>query len=183
MEYKHLTTLKSDREFTNALLNENPADTHLNLCAILSAVGKHEIAYLHALKALTFIQAEIAEKALEVKNEKKLQNRYTVLCIAYHNLGTELEFLKQREDALNMYKKGVKFAEKYLSASNPLTKNLKDTAAQVESVMEKEKQRRMERDRKSSSRLIRTHSGINRSDLRPTVRSRQLSQVIKLPAN
>lgn len=98
IEYKHLNTLQSDEEFNNSLITASPADTHLNLCAVLSIIGKHEVAYLHALKALTFLQAEIFERSQEnitEAEEKSFHDRCAVLCIAYHNLGAELEFLKQ----------------------------------------------------------------------------------------
>ena len=31
---------------------------------------------------------------------KPLEERYGVLCIAYYNLGTELEYMSQKEEAL-----------------------------------------------------------------------------------
>ena len=98
IEYKHLTAVQKDADFTMMLVKENPADTHLNLCAVLSLIGKHEVAYLHALKALTFLQAEILERKEANMTDSDLrpfQSRCAVLCIAYHNLAAELEFMKQ----------------------------------------------------------------------------------------
>lgn len=98
IEYRYLNTIPNDEEFTLSMIRENPADTHLNLCAVLSLIGKHEIAYSHALKALTFLQAEIIDrkesnpKGSEIK---PFMDRCAVLCIAYHNLAAELEFLKR----------------------------------------------------------------------------------------
>jgi hypothetical protein len=33
----------------------NPCDIHLNICAILSQMGKHELALQHSMKALILI--------------------------------------------------------------------------------------------------------------------------------
>jgi hypothetical protein len=83
----------------------NPTDIHLNICAILSQMGKHELALQHAMKALILIQDELITKimAQEAQAEmdpnsaneiKKPEDRLTVLCIAYHNIAVEQEFLK-----------------------------------------------------------------------------------------
>ena len=40
----------------------NPCDIHLNICAILSQMGKHELALQHAMKALILIQDELISK-------------------------------------------------------------------------------------------------------------------------
>ena len=98
IEYKHLTKIQSDELFDLMMIKENPADTHLNLCAVLSLIGKHEVAYLHALKALTFLQAEIFERSQGNFTDPDMRpfgSRCAVLCIAYHNLAAELEFMKQ----------------------------------------------------------------------------------------
>ncbi len=98
IEYRHLNSASTDDVFNAMMIKENPADTHLNLCAVLSLIGKHEIAYLHALKALTFLQSEIFERKQENFTDpdlRPLTSRCAVLCIAYHNLAAELEFMKQ----------------------------------------------------------------------------------------
>ena len=103
IEYKHLTSFKTDSDFEHSLLQENPADTHLNLCKILCAIGKHDIACLHALKALTFFQTEIFGRAI-ISGEgiRPSYSGCNILFIAYNNLGTELEFLKRKEDSLKV---------------------------------------------------------------------------------
>lgn len=105
------------------LKSENPtsiADTHLNLCAVLSQLKRHEEALEHVLMAIVLLQdefvfAEMAarknqnenrnneleydeKKNTETSNKKtskKLEDRAGVLTIAYHNMGVELEFLKR----------------------------------------------------------------------------------------
>ena len=127
IEYKYLINLRSNENFESFLQTENPADTHLNLCAVLSAIGKHDIARLHALKAVTFLQDEILMRndGIVIDSFKPLEERYGVLCIAYYNLGTELEYMSQKEEALEAYKKANKYAKKHLSPSSSLAKNMK----------------------------------------------------------
>ena len=75
-------------------------------------MGKHELALQHAMKALILIQDELINKidnaggsiqqetvaeegaALNTQS-KKPEDRMIVLCIAYHNIAVEQEFLKQ----------------------------------------------------------------------------------------
>ena len=89
---------------------ENPqslADTHLNMCAVLSQLSKHKEALQHVLLSITLLQDEFLnlgppEKNIDY-NEKKdeenpkvnIEDRVSVLAIAYHNLGVELEYLKR----------------------------------------------------------------------------------------
>ena len=89
---------------------ENPqslADTHLNMCAVLSQLSKHKEALQHVLLSITLLQDEFLnlgppEKNIDY-NEKKdeenpkgnIEDRVSVLAIAYHNLGVELEYLQR----------------------------------------------------------------------------------------
>lgn len=66
-------------------------------------MGKHELALQHSMKALILIQDELITKIMAQENEmdpnmageiKKPEDRLTVLCIAYHNIAVEQEFLK-----------------------------------------------------------------------------------------
>ena len=98
IEYNYLHY--SDESVDDCLQILNPTDIHLNICAILSQMGKHELALQHAMKALILIQDELVTKLMaqeamgkEIKNGP--EDRLTVLCIAYHNIAVEQEFLKQ----------------------------------------------------------------------------------------
>ena len=44
------------------LVISNPCEIHLNICAILSQMQKHELALHHAMKALILIQDELSER-------------------------------------------------------------------------------------------------------------------------
>ena len=94
IEYTYLHY--SDESVDECLQVSNPCDIHLNICAILSQMGKHELALQHAMKALILIQDELINKLdLLQGTGKKPEDRLIVLCIAYHNIAVEQEFLKQ----------------------------------------------------------------------------------------
>ena len=67
------------------------------------------------------------------------------------------------EEAMEAYLKAAGFAEKYLGPSNPLTKTMKETARNVKATQEREKLRKIERQSKSSYRLLRAKSDFNSS--------------------
>jgi tetratricopeptide (TPR) repeat protein len=85
----------------------NPCEIHLNICAILSQMGKHELALHHAMKALLLIQDELlARTGDEASVDRQLDpntgapipnsndDRFTVMVIALHNIAVEHEYLK-----------------------------------------------------------------------------------------
>ena len=53
LEYQCLNN--SEDEVSTGLKISNPCEIHLNICAILSQLGKHELALHHAMKALILI--------------------------------------------------------------------------------------------------------------------------------
>ena len=62
---------------------------------------------------------------------KKPEDRLTVLCIAYHNIAVEQEFLKQYQASLNSYAKAAQSAHKYLGAEHPMTQNMNEVLNQA----------------------------------------------------
>merc|ERR1719389_1357846 len=58
---------------------QNPAGTHLNLCALLSQMGKHTEALQHAQMALTLLEAN--------PPGEQSSNSESLVCVAYFNLG------------------------------------------------------------------------------------------------
>lgn len=109
IEYNYLHF--SEDSVDDCLQVLNPTDIHLNICAILSQMGKHELALQHAMKALILIQDELVTKLISQEENgetlKKPEDRLTVLCIAYHNIAVEQEFLKQYQASLNSYAKAA----------------------------------------------------------------------------
>jgi len=111
-------------------------------------MNQHELALQHAMKALILIQDEIVNKEMDggdggsiatgsPENEalrqqsKKPEDRMIVLCIAYHNIAVEQEFLKQYQASLNSYSKAAQSAQKYLGEQHPMTANLSDVLNQA----------------------------------------------------
>lgn len=73
-------------------------------------MGKHELALQHSMKALILIQDELVARVPTTADAKKLEDRLIVLCIAYHNIAVEQEFLKQYQASLNSYAKAAQSA-------------------------------------------------------------------------
>jgi tetratricopeptide (TPR) repeat protein len=69
------------------------ANTHLNYCAILSELGKHDEALTHIMKAVIVLQEELMSVALG--RDRPAEEKMEVLAVAYHNLAVELEFQKE----------------------------------------------------------------------------------------
>lgn len=101
---------------------ENPADTHLNTCAVLSQLGRHQSALEHAQSALILLQEELFSQDKEPQAD-----RVAVLGIAYHNIGVEQEFLKKYEQSITSYRKGVEVAEQYLGPKHAITETLRNS--------------------------------------------------------
>jgi tetratricopeptide (TPR) repeat protein len=92
---------------------DNRADTHLNMCAVLSQLGRHQGALEHAQSSLILLQEELFGNP---RKQDMGADRVAVLSIAYHNIGVEQEFLKKYDQSILFYKKGVDFAEQHLGA-------------------------------------------------------------------
>lgn len=127
-----LTYLQKALKLESRLENvENPADTHLNLCAVLSQIGRHAQALEHVQTALILLQEEIfAPVAGAPPGEEELRgkaDRLAVLAIAYHNIGVEQEFLSKYSATLQSYRKGVEVARKYLGDDHGITTTLRNS--------------------------------------------------------
>lgn len=111
-----------------------PADTHLNMCTILSELTRHDQAVHHARTALKLLLMEMfgpsgyaskAEAGGEALEPPKLPaDRVAVLAIAYHNLAVQQEHLKKYRNSLSSYEKACKVAATHLPEGHPLIKNL-----------------------------------------------------------
>jgi tetratricopeptide (TPR) repeat protein len=117
---------------------EIQADTHLNICAVLSQLNKHEMALNHAMSAVILLQEGMLRKRIDpaaAQEDEDIQStipdanskdRTAVLAIAYHNMGVEQEFLRSYPAAILSYKKAVNFAEKHLGPEDGITQNLRN---------------------------------------------------------
>jgi len=146
----------SDLDVSESLVVSTPADIHLNICAILSQMEKHELALQHAMKALILLQDELvswlSSEEEETKEEKisRGNERITVLCIAYHNIAVEQEFLKQYNPCLRSYWKAAYYAREYMGPTAPITANLENVYEQVTKKIAGEIEKVWQRRNKSS---------------------------------
>lgn len=109
-----------------------PADTHLNLCAVLSQLGRHPEAVTHARAALQLLKLELgirgplpADGVLTGgAGEAPPAERMAVLAIAYHNLGVEQENLHQLPKAMDSYGHACAVAERHLGPEHPIAVTL-----------------------------------------------------------
>jgi tetratricopeptide (TPR) repeat protein len=111
------------------------SDTHLNMCTILSELGAHDKAVLHARMALKLLLIELfgpppepagAEDGQE-EEEKAPElpaDRVAVLAIAYHNLAVQQECLSKYPQSLESYDKALKVVTKHLGQAHPLASTL-----------------------------------------------------------
>ena len=97
---------------------ENPAATHLNICATFSQMGRHEEAHEHAEKAIMQLQAEWDSS--ECPTEQHPTNK-SFLAMAYHNLAVEQEYLHYWEEACRSYCHAHRLAQQAWGASSPMT--------------------------------------------------------------
>ncbi|KAF4036095.1 Tetratricopeptide repeat [Phytophthora infestans] len=130
-----MTSLKHALDVEKKLKNvRNAADTQLNMCAVLSQLGKHQEALGHAQDALITLQ----EGFIHGKHDASADNsagdsssarldRISVMCIAYHNIGVEQEFLKDYSESAASYKKGISLAEQYLGADHSITTTIRNS--------------------------------------------------------
>ncbi|GMF15531.1 unnamed protein product [Phytophthora lilii] len=142
--HKALTYLTEALKIEARLDNlPNKADTHLNMCAVLSQLGKHQSALGHAQSALIFLHEELqlgrpgnggsspVRKGMGKNPERADTNvkldRVAVLGIAYHNVGVEQEFLKCWDLSLQSYKKGMEITSTYLGESHGIVITLQNS--------------------------------------------------------
>ena len=85
--------------------------THLNICAIQSELGRHDIALEHAQSAVFHCQEELVSAEMEedqdledVLEPKTKQEKMVTMAIAYHNLAVEMEFTGKGDMSLQVRK-------------------------------------------------------------------------------
>ena len=79
-----------------------------------------------------------------------------VLCIAYHNIAVEQEFLKQYQASLNSYSKAAQSAQKYLGDAHPMTSNLSDVLNQATNKIAALLQKNLAKNQKIESKIGKT---------------------------
>lgn len=124
---------------------KNLSITHLNLCAIQSQLGRHDLALEHAQAAIFHTQEELVgmeERSFADSNgrgnessvngdegdaldAKSREEKIVSLAVAYHNLAVELEFNGRGEASLQWYKKALQLVWKYRETNEALCASFK----------------------------------------------------------
>lgn len=95
--------------------NINKSTTFLNMCAVLSNLNRHAQATRYAKQAIQYAQEELVNAKLD-ENQESMSHKVAVLGIAYNNMGVEEEFLGNKKEALNWYRKAFNFMMKNATA-------------------------------------------------------------------
>jgi len=124
---------------------KNLSITHLNLCAVQSQLGRHDLALEHAQAAIFHTQEELVrleDGASEERGEedgadrdfaaladaldpKTREEKIVSLAVAYHNLAVELEFNGRGEASLQWYKKALQLVWKHRETNEALCESFK----------------------------------------------------------
>ncbi|RLN87216.1 hypothetical protein BBJ28_00012532 [Nothophytophthora sp. Chile5] len=153
--YRKLSKLKSALKYLKEAAQlgsssahvKNLSITHLNLCAIQSQLGRHDLALEHAQAAIFHTQEELVsledragddreEEAAESESgeqaglmdaldAKTREEKIISLAVAYHNLAVELEFNGRGEASLQWYKKALQLVWKYRETNEALCESFK----------------------------------------------------------
>ena len=110
---------------------DNPAGTHLNLCATLSQLGRHGPALEHAQCALELLEAMADTRDQKRRaggggeSEENATDDGSIMAIAWHNMAVEQEHLNMLDAALSSYEQAVMVAEKEWGAGHIKTLAIK----------------------------------------------------------
>lgn len=108
---------------------QNPAGTHLNLCALLSQMGKHQEALQHAQCARSLLESAPAEQGSSTGE--------SLICVAYFNMGAEYEHLRKTSEAVNAYRRAYDSCLAELGEEHPLSKQIAETLLSLEGRLKK----------------------------------------------
>merc|ERR1719253_851121 len=112
---------------------QNPAGTHLNLCALLSQMGKHQEALQHSSLALQLLEAS--------PPPEHGSNSESMVCVAYFNMGAEYEHMKKTSEALWAYERAYQSCLSELGEEHPLSQQISSCLQQLKSKSSKSTKR------------------------------------------
>mmetsp|Transcript_18635 Transcript_18635/g.44356 ORF Transcript_18635/g.44356 Transcript_18635/m.44356 type:complete len:280 (-) Transcript_18635:19-858(-) len=127
--------LKLETESTKA---DNPACTHLNLCAILSRLDRHQHALQHCQCALELLERGEGAGGMTpgLMNDYQDEPESSILAVCYHNMAVEHEHLKHSDDALQCYFRSVEVAQAELGPDHVVTLAFERRAREAEANIE-----------------------------------------------
>jgi tetratricopeptide (TPR) repeat protein len=109
--------------------SQNPAGTHLNLCALLSQLGKHAEALVHAQTALQLLQT--------ASPDNSSSHGESLVCVAYFNLAAEYEHLRKWTEAYWAYQRAHESCIADLGEEHALTAKIGRCLLQVKEKLHK----------------------------------------------
>ena len=86
---------------------------YMNMCAVLSGLGKHDKALHYAKWAVEVTHKELEAMKKKEKNIEVVKEKFIILAIAYFNLGTEKEYFENYNGSLLSFEKSYKILERY----------------------------------------------------------------------
>eukprot|EP01065_Artemidia_motanka_P043136 TRINITY_DN5933_c0_g1_i1.p1 TRINITY_DN5933_c0_g1~~TRINITY_DN5933_c0_g1_i1.p1 ORF type:complete len:2095 (+),score=487.87 TRINITY_DN5933_c0_g1_i1:59-6343(+) len=107
--------------------SENPAATLLNLCAVLSATGRHQVALAYAQKALTSLQRSAQQQGgRKDPRAAKLRSDAApplqcMLAAAHHAVGCQHEGLRQYTEAAEAFLAAYSISKQEVGAGDQAT--------------------------------------------------------------
>lgn len=115
---------------------DNPAGTHLNMCAVLSQLGRHAAALEHAQCALSLLEDAYDPLSVAgVIGRESIAKPPSVLAIAAHNAGVEYEYLGKYDDATDQYRKAAHVATIYWGEEHPKTLGIRKSLRNAEAIL------------------------------------------------
>lgn len=109
---------------TSSSKADNPACTHLNLCAILSRLDRHRHALEHCQCALQLLKGDAYAGTATpgfLNDAGDDDPESSILAVCYHNMAVQHEFLGEYDKALQAYYKSVETAAQELGQDHPIT--------------------------------------------------------------
>ncbi|CAD8095344.1 unnamed protein product [Paramecium sonneborni] len=129
-------------------------DIYLNLCAVLSQLERHDEAIQHIYLSIIMLQHELLISSFQKQDlkqdqeptlpsrqssvqfvntvksncneNKKIQERMSILVVAYHNLGVEMEHLKLQFESKKIFQSALQLSEQCLPQDHQLRHTLGD---------------------------------------------------------
>eukprot|EP00698_Gefionella_okellyi_P013679 TRINITY_DN3764_c0_g1_i1.p1 TRINITY_DN3764_c0_g1~~TRINITY_DN3764_c0_g1_i1.p1 ORF type:complete len:774 (+),score=134.76 TRINITY_DN3764_c0_g1_i1:240-2324(+) len=121
---------------------DSPATTHLNMCAILQNLDRHQAAMQHAQCALRLL----------VDGDRSAQDDPTLLPIAYHALGKTQQALKLRGDALKAHQDALRIMLEQGASDDPLTESIRSSIDSLQKAMTKKKTKKKGTGKKAKTK-------------------------------
>lgn len=115
---------------------DNPAGTHLNMCAVLSQLGHHAAALEHAQCALSLLEDAYDPLSVAgVIGRESIAKPPSLLAIAAHNAGVEYEYLGKYDDATDQYRRAAHVATMYWGEEHPKTLGIRKSLRNAEAIL------------------------------------------------